>query len=126
MLRFEQKSRQNEVNIPYCAFKSGNIYLDELVYTGQILKFEIPKYKQIIQQKLKLSENHPSKDWINSSSYEYGNTSARRGAQFVLIGMPTICWKIFPLKLKHINEVIFSVLVFRIRMFLDKIGSFVT
>ena len=22
-------------------------------------KFEIPKYKQIIQQKLKLSENHP-------------------------------------------------------------------
>ena len=24
------------------------------------LKFEIPKYKQIIQQKLKLSENHPN------------------------------------------------------------------
>ena len=55
MLRFAQKSRQNEVNIPNCAllvFKSGNIYLDEIVYTG------IPKYKQIIQQKLKLSENH--------------------------------------------------------------------
>ena len=37
MLRFAQKSRQNEVNIPNCAllvFKSGNIYLDELVYTG--------------------------------------------------------------------------------------------
>ena len=62
MLRFAQKSRQNEVNIPNCAllvFKSGNIYLDELVYIGKILKFEIPKYKQIIQQKLKLSENHP-------------------------------------------------------------------
>ena len=62
MLRVAQKSRQNEVNIPNCAllvFKSGNIYLDELVYTGWILKFEIPKYKQIIQQKLKLSENHP-------------------------------------------------------------------
>ena len=62
MLRFAQKSRQNEVNSPNCAllvFKSENIYLDELVYTWSILKFEIPKYKQIIQQKLKLSENHP-------------------------------------------------------------------
>ena len=31
------KSRQNEVNIPNCAllvFKSGNIYLNEFVYTG--------------------------------------------------------------------------------------------
>ena len=31
------KSHRNEVNIPNCAllvFKSGNIYLDELVYTG--------------------------------------------------------------------------------------------
>ena len=57
-----KKSCQNEVNIPYCAllvFKSGNIYLNEFVYTGKNFKFEIPKYKQIIQQKLKLSENHP-------------------------------------------------------------------
>ena len=32
-----KKNRQNEVNIPNCAlliFKSGNIYLNELVYTG--------------------------------------------------------------------------------------------
>ena len=57
------KSHRNEVNIQNCAllvFKSGNIYLDELVYTRYILKFEIPIYKQIIQQKLKLSENHPT------------------------------------------------------------------
>ena len=29
------------------------------MHTGYILKFEISKYKKIIQQKLKLSENHP-------------------------------------------------------------------
>ena len=37
-----------------------------------------------------------SKDCMNSASYEYRNMSARRGAQFVPIGMPTICWKSFP------------------------------
>ena len=61
-----KKVVKNEVNIPNCAllvFKSGNIYLNEFVYTGQIFKFEIPKYKQIIQQKLKLSENHPNTFW---------------------------------------------------------------
>ena len=35
---------------------------------------------------------------MNSASYEYRNMSARRGAQFVSIGMPTICWKTFPPK----------------------------
>ena len=39
-----------------------------------------------------------SKDCMNSASYEYRNMSARRGAQFVPIGMPTICWKTFPPK----------------------------
>ena len=39
-----------------------------------------------------------SKDCMNSASYEYRNVSARRGAQFVPIGMPTICWKTFPPK----------------------------
>ena len=34
-----------------------------------------------------------SKDCMNSASYEYRNMSARRGAQFVPMGMPTICWK---------------------------------
>ena len=29
--------------------------------------------------------------WRNSDSYEYKNKSARRGAQFVPIGMPTTC-----------------------------------
>ena len=32
----------------------------------------------------------------NSASYEYRKMSARRGAQFVPIGMPTICCKTFP------------------------------
>ena len=35
---------------------------------------------------------------MNSASYEYRNMSARRGAQFVPMGMPTICWKTFPAK----------------------------
>ena len=35
---------------------------------------------------------------MNSASYEYTNMSARRGAQLVPIGMPTICWKTFPPK----------------------------
>ena len=39
-----------------------------------------------------------SKDCMNSASYEYRNMSARRGAQFVPIGMPTFCWKTFPPK----------------------------
>jgi hypothetical protein len=30
--------------------------------------------------------------WRNSDWYEYKNKSARRGAQFVPIGMPTTCW----------------------------------
>ena len=33
-----------------------------------------------------------SKDCMSSASYEYRNVSARRGAQYVSIGMPTICW----------------------------------
>ena len=37
-----------------------------------------------------------SKDCMNSASYEYRNMSARRGAQFVPLGMPIICWKTFP------------------------------
>ena len=37
-----------------------------------------------------------SKDCMNSASYEYRNMSARRGAQFVPMGMPTICWKTSP------------------------------
>ena len=32
------------------------------------------------------------------ASYEYRKMSARRGAQFVPIGMPTICLKTFPPK----------------------------
>ena len=31
--------------------------------------------------------------WRNSDSYENKKRSAMRGAQFVSIGMPTICWK---------------------------------
>ena len=39
-----------------------------------------------------------SKDCMKSASYEYRKMSARSGAQFVPIGMPTVCWKIFPAK----------------------------
>ena len=35
---------------------------------------------------------------MKSASYEYRKMSARRGAQFVPIGMPTVCWKTFPAK----------------------------
>jgi hypothetical protein len=34
--------------------------------------------------------------WRNSDSYEYKNKLARRGAQFVPIGMPTTCWNSAP------------------------------
>ena len=35
---------------------------------------------------------------MKSASYEYRKMSTRRGAQFVPIGRPTVCWKIFPAK----------------------------
>ena len=35
---------------------------------------------------------------MKSASYEYRKMLARKGAQFVPIGMPTICWKTFPPK----------------------------
>ena len=35
---------------------------------------------------------------MKSASYEYRKMSARSGAQFVPIGMPTVCWKTFPAK----------------------------
>ena len=39
-----------------------------------------------------------STDLMNYALYEYRYMSARRGAQFVAIGMPTNCWKTFPPK----------------------------
>ena len=39
-----------------------------------------------------------SKYCMKSASYEYRKMSARRGTQFVSIGMPTVCWKTFPAK----------------------------
>ena len=35
---------------------------------------------------------------MNSASYEYRKMSAKRRAQFVPIGIPTVCWKTFPAK----------------------------
>ena len=35
---------------------------------------------------------------MNSASYVYRHMSARRGAQFVPMGMPIICWKTLPAK----------------------------
>ena len=37
-----------------------------------------------------------SKDCMNSASYEYRNILPRRGAQFVPMVMPMVCWKTFP------------------------------
>ena len=39
-----------------------------------------------------------SKDCMKSASYKYRKMSARRGAQFVPIGMLTVCLKTFPAK----------------------------
>ena len=39
-----------------------------------------------------------SKYCTNSASYKYINMSASRGAHFVPMGMPTICWKNFQAK----------------------------
>jgi hypothetical protein len=41
--------------------------------------------------------------WWNSDLYEYKNKSARKGAQFVPIGMPTTCWNSVPPKFSHRN-----------------------
>ena len=35
---------------------------------------------------------------MKSASCEYRKMSTRSGAQFVPIGMPTVCWKTFPAK----------------------------
>ena len=41
-------------------YSNQEIYTEmNLCIPDKFFKFEIPKYKQIIQQKLKLSENHP-------------------------------------------------------------------
>ena len=64
---------------------------------------------------------------MKSALYEYRKMSARSGAQFVPIGMPTVCWKTFPAKttkLKHLDDVVFRLLVFRIRVRLHKICFF--
>ena len=66
------------------------------------------------------------------ASYEYRKMSARSGAQFVPIGMPTVLEDfsgknhehIVNQKLKHLDDVVFRVLVFRIRVLLHKICFF--
>jgi hypothetical protein len=40
----------------------------------------------------------PHNTYIEKNSYEYKNKSARRGTQFVPIGMPTTCWNSVPPK----------------------------
>jgi len=61
--------------------------------------------------------------------YEYKNKSARRGAQLVPIGMPTVCWKIRPpnsinilsmKKVYHIDNVVLGVLCLAISVILKK------
>ena len=60
-----------------------------------------------------------SKDCMNSASYEYINMSARRGAQFVPIGMPNIYWKTFPPKTTKMLSTRNSVLI----ILLNSLGS---
>ena len=69
------------------------------------------------------------KDWMNSASYEYRNISGRRGVQLVPIGMPTFYWKTFPRRPRNVIACELCHLHFTcfvIRMFLDKIGFFMT
>ena len=46
--------------------------------------------------RLNRDANCSFKNCINSASYEYRKMSTRRGARFVHIWMPTVCWKTFP------------------------------
>ena len=41
---------------------------------------------------------------MNSASCEYRNVSARRGAQFVPIGVPIICWKSRRILMTELNH----------------------
>ena len=45
---------------------------------------------------------------MNFESYEYKNRSARKGAKFEPIGMPTVCWKTVPAKTTKILSTIKS------------------
>ena len=67
---------------------------------------------------------------MKSASFAYKNMSARRGAQFVPIGMLNVCWKTFSAKttkilltkkLKQLDDVIVGVLVFRFKLLIYKI-----
>ena len=71
---------------------------------------------------------------MNFASYKCRKMSARKGAQLVHFDIPTVCWKTFPAKnhenivdgeLEHLDDVIFRVLVFRIRVLLHKMCFFV-
>ena len=63
------------------------MYICTLIYVITVLLKEI-KDKKTFSFQLRGKT-------MNSASYEYRNISARRGARFVHIGMPTICWKTF-------------------------------
>ena len=67
--------------------------------------------------------------WRNSDSYEYKNKSARRGTQFVPIGMPTTCWNSVPPKetyvideeLQHTDHLFLGIACFTFLNFVWKI-----
>ena len=55
---------------------------------------------------------------MKSSSYEYRKMSARRGAEFVPIGMP-ICWKTFPPQItKRLSSINSSMLMMSFSVYL--------
>ena len=72
-----------------------------------------------------------SKDCMNPASYEYRNMSARRGAHgnadYLLENLSRDDHEnVVNEKLEHLDNVFFSVLVLRIRVFLHKIRSLAT
>ena len=114
----------------------GYIWPRKFSKTGLLMDNTSSMYLYV---KLNLDANRfllvESKECMNSDLYEYRTMSARRGAQFVPMGMPIICWKTFPVKttkmlwtrhsLEHPYDIFFSVLALRIRVFLYKIWTLV-
>jgi hypothetical protein len=66
--------------------------------------------------------------WRNSDSYEYKNLSARKGAQFVPIGMPTTCWNRAPpeLEVKETTDTASSALFLDLCLEFDDSGQLST
>ena len=89
------------INVDLAIFQP---YLDLEAGDNQSLKIQVARPGIELRSSCSASQelNHSAtaapKDYMKSASCEYRKMSARRGAQFVPIGMPTVCWKTFPAK----------------------------